>query len=165
MSCRRARRRFSEHRDRRLGAEEARSLALHLEGCRRCAAAWRAYNADLDLMAEGPALEATGEIAARVFDRLDMERRQPGLSLLFRPFGAARPFMLPSLVPAALVVFSVLTGALVLDRVPDRLPTVRLAPASASWADMLPPSGTEANPLFAMSEVSPPRVRSGEIVP
>src|SRR5213076_2369145 len=79
--------------------------------------------------------------------------------------GAARPLMLPSLVPAALVVFSVLTGALVLDRVPDRLPAVRLVSSSSSWADMLPPSGTEANPLFAMSEVSPPRVRSGEIVP
>jgi hypothetical protein len=94
-----------------------------------------------------------------------MERRQPGLSLLFRPFGAARPLMLPSLVPAALVLVCVLSGALVLDRVPQPLPTVSLAPSAPSWADVLPPSGTEGNPLFAMSEVSPPRVRSGDAVP
>jgi hypothetical protein len=165
LNCRQARRHFSEHRDRLLGAEENGVVSLHLQTCGSCAEAWRAYNADLDLVADRPPVEAPGEVAARVFDRLDMERRQPGLSLLFRPFGAARPLMLPSLVPAALVVVSVLTGALVLDRVPERLPTASLAPASATWADMLPPSGTEANPLFTMSEVSPPRVRSGEIVP
>ena len=64
-----------------------------------------------------PEVEATGEIAARVFDRLDMERRQPGLALVFRRFGAARPLILPSLIPAALVLVAIVSGALALDRV------------------------------------------------
>jgi hypothetical protein len=41
-------------------------------------------------------------------------------------------------------------------------------PTSASlsnWDAFLPPSGTEGNPLFSMSEVSPPRMRSSETVP
>src|SRR6266536_3470 len=100
MNCGRVRRRFSDRRDAALSAAEARDVAAHLESCAACAASWRAFSADLDLLTEAPRLQGTGEIAARVFDRLDMERRQPGLSLLFRPFGSARPLMLPSLIPA-----------------------------------------------------------------
>ena len=84
-------------------AADAREVSAHLEAC-------RAVRGRVALLQRRPrpagarcrALEATGEIAARVFDRLDMERRQPGLALVFRPFGAARPLILPSLVPAAL---------------------------------------------------------------
>src|SRR5262249_26443251 len=165
MNCRWVRRRFSDHRDGALDAEEARALSSHLDACAACVSAWRSFNADLDLLGALPPVEAPGEVAARVFDRLDMERRQPGLSLLFRPLGAARPLMLPSLVPAALVLVRVLTGALVLARGPGPMPTVSLAAPAPSWPALLPPSGTEGNPLFAMSEVSPPRVRSGEVVP
>lgn len=165
MNCDRVRRRFSEHRDEALPAADAGDLSAHLETCPACAREWRSFNDDLDLLALAPPLEATGEIAARVFDRLDMERRQPGLSLVFRPFGAARPLMLPSLVPAFVVVVGVLTGALVLDRVAEPLPTVRRPSAAATWDGVLPPSGTESNPLFSMAEVSPPRMRSGDAVP
>jgi hypothetical protein len=164
MSCRGVRARFSEHRDQALRAIEARDLTAHIEACGGCAAAWRSYNDDLDLLASRPPLEATGEIAARVFDRLDMEGRQPGLALVFRPFGAARPLILPSLVPAAFVLVAVLSGALALDRVPPPAATVRTS-ASLSWDALLPPSGSEANPLFTNSEVSPPRMRSPETVP
>jgi hypothetical protein len=165
MNCGRVRRRFSDHRDRRLAGADEREVSAHLEGCGACEASWRAFNDDLDLLAELPPLEPGGEVAARVFDRLDMERRQPGLSLLFRPIGAARPLILPSLVPAACVLVGVLTGALALDRVPEPLPGVVASVAPPTWAETLPPSGTESNPLFAMSEVSPPRMRPGEAVP
>jgi hypothetical protein len=165
MSCRGIRSRFSEHRDQALRASEARDLCAHLEACSECAAEWRSFNADLDLLSATPPLEATGEIAARVFDRLDMEGRQPGLSLLFRPFGAARPLMLPSLVPAAFVLVAVLSGALALDRVPQPAASVRVPAAVSNWDALLPPSGSEANPLFTSAEVSAPRMRSGETVP
>jgi len=165
MSCRGVRSRFSEHRDQALRAAEARDVSAHLETCFQCAAAWRSFNDDLDLLSETPPLPATGEIAARVFDRLDMERRQPGLSLLFRPFGAARPLMLPSLVPAAFVLVAVLSGALALDRVPQPVTSMRIAASASNWDALVPPSGTEGNPLFPMSEVSPPRMRSSETVP
>lgn len=163
MNCRRVRSRFSEHRDQALRAADARDVSAHLEACFQCAAAWRSFNDDLDLLSETPPLEATGEIAARVLDRLDMGR-QPGLALVFRPFGMARPLMLPSLVPAAFVLVAVLSGALALDRVGES-PTVPTSASSSTWDAFLPPSGTEGNPLFSMSEVSPPRMRSSETVP
>src|SRR5262249_49506823 len=122
-------------------------------------------NEDLDLLATLPRVESGGEIAARVFDRLDMEGRQPGLSLLFRPLGAARPLMLPSLVPAVFVLMAVVTGALALDRAPAPAPLARTVARSEAWADYLRPSGTESNPLFPTSEVSWPRMRSAETVP
>jgi Gram-negative bacterial TonB protein C-terminal len=165
MNCRGVRGRFSEHRDQALRANEARDVSAHLEACFECAAEWRSFNDDLDLLSTAPPLEATGEIAARVFDRLDMEGRQPGLSLVFRPFGAARPLILPSLVPAAFVLVAVLGGALALDRVPQPVTSVRTPASLSDWDALLPPSGSEANPLFTSSEVSPPRVRSGETVP
>lgn len=165
MNCGRARRSFSEHRDQVLAAADAGDVSAHLEGCPACALSWRSFNDDLDLLSAAPPLEPTGEIAARVFDRLDMERRQPGLSLVFRPFWASRPLILPSLVPAAVVLVAVLSGALALDRISEPLPTVRWVGSAAAWEGVLPPSGTESNPLFAMSEVSPPRMRSSERVP
>ena len=164
MSCRGIRSRFSEHRDQALRASEARDVCAHLEDCFECAAEWRSFNADLDLLAAAPPLEATGEIAARVFDRLDMEGRQPGLALVFRPLGAARPLILPSLVPAAFVLVAVLSGALALDQ-PQPAATIRTSASLSTWDAFLPPSGTESNPLFSMSEVSPPRMRPSQSVP
>ncbi|PYQ48830.1 MAG: hypothetical protein DMF78_20300 [Acidobacteria bacterium] len=165
MTCRAVRHRFSEHRDRALDPALSAAVTAHLESCPACARDWRAFNDDLDLLAALPGVESSGEIAARVFDRLDMEGRQPGLSLIFRPFGAARPLMLPSLVPAVFVLMAVLTGALALNRGPEPLPTASTAARAEAWDGVLPPSGTESNPLFPTSEVSVPRMRSAETMP
>ncbi|HUG52813.1 MAG TPA: hypothetical protein VMR21_04405 [Vicinamibacteria bacterium] len=163
MRCAQVRRGFSEQRDGVSGAPG--EMAAHLASCPPCAAAWRAFNAPLDLLAAEPRVDATGEIAARVFDRLDMERRQPGLSMLFRPFGAARPLILPSLVPAVAVLVVVLSGALALDRGPATGAAAHAPASGPGWGPALPASGTESNPLFETSEVSSPRVRSGQAVP
>jgi hypothetical protein len=165
MSCVKVRQRFSERRDRELPPAEARGVSAHLEECLGCAAAWRSFNQDLDLLADSVRLPGTGEVAARVFDRLDMERRQPGLALVFRPFGTARPLILPSLVPAALVLVAILSGALALHRVPEPLPmppsAIRVPGADA----VASPSATDGSALFSMAEISPPRVRSRDAVP
>jgi hypothetical protein len=163
VTCSGVRRRFSDHRDGDLPPAEAGRLESHLFSCAACAAAWRDYNRPLDLLAGAPALAPMG-VASRVFDRLDMERRQPGLSLLFRPFGAARPFMLPSLVPAVLVLVAVLAAVFALDR-PGGEPAIARSPRDEAWGSGLPLAGTESNPLFPSSEVSAPRVRSGEVLP
>ena len=164
MTCALVRRRFSDLRDRTLGAA-AGAVGAHLLSCAACAVEWRAFNEDLDLLGEAPRLESFGEIAAGVFDRLDMESRRPGLAMVFRPFGAARPLILPSLIPAAFVLVTVLAGALALDRMGEPLPMVHVPARAEAWEAGLPPSGTESNPLFPTSEVSTPRVRSADGVP
>jgi hypothetical protein len=92
-------------------------------------------------------------MAARVLERLEMERRAAGLAV-FRTFWAARPLIVPSLVPATLVLLTVLSGALMLDAGGRgaRLDLGSMA-ADARSAD----SGTEMNPLFPSAEVSLPQ--------
>ena len=61
----------------------------------------RETEASLALLQSLPKTTPRESVAARVLDRLEMERRGPGLALLFRPYGAARPLMVPSLLHAA----------------------------------------------------------------
>jgi hypothetical protein len=162
MSCGSARARLSAYRDGDLKAPEAQAVASHLQGCAGCRGEWEALSAALDLLAALPRIESREPIAPRVLDRLDMGR-QPGLALVFRSFRAARPLMLPSLVPAALVVLAVVAGALVLDSGSERLPEVSRRTGTEHW--VFAPSGTESNPLFPSSEVSTPRIRSSAPFP
>jgi hypothetical protein len=74
--------------------------------------------------------------------------------------------MLPSLVPAVMVVAAVLAGTLALDRLRGMPPAVvRVQARPDAWEAGLAPSGTESNPLFPSADVSTPRVRSGEAYP
>jgi hypothetical protein len=106
------------------------------------------------LLAGLPRVEARDSVAAQVLDRLEMEAeaRRPALAVLFRGFAAARPLILPSLVPAGLILVSVLAGVLALD--PGPLPEVHLAPGA--WG-FIAASGTEGNPLFPSDGISLPR--------
>lgn len=146
MNCRGVRRRLSAWRDSELEAAVARDLAAHLESCPACAAAQEGLTRSLDAIGAGPAPSAGESIARRVMDRLEVERRGPGLALLFRPAWAARPLMLPSMLEAGVIVFAILTGVLVLDA--PRVPAV-------------PALGSSANPLAVFGDVPMPRVRGG----
>jgi len=158
MECWRTRRRLSDYMDGGLEARPARYVAAHLEGCPRCAERWRSLRAAMEMLAEAPRLECAEPIASRVLDRLEVESRGPGLALIFRPVWRARPLILPSLVPATLVLAAVLGAALVLGHDPGPLPAV-VTRGAESWGPT-GASGTESNPLFLSSEVSAPRVRT-----
>lgn len=167
MTCRHVRERFSSLRDAGLAAGEHARLAAHLDACRVCAAEWRALGAALDGLADLPRLECSGEVASRVFDRLDMENRKPGLALLFRPMGAARPLIVPSLVAAAMTLTVALSVTLVLDE-RHELPPVAQQRQLEAWTTVpspVPEWGTERHPLFVSADVSTPRARAENEVP
>ena len=167
MTCHGVRRRLSAHRDGELTGVEHRIVAAHLDSCATCGAQWRGLAKALDALADVPRLECSGEVASRVFDRLDMENRKPGLAVLFRPIGSARPLILPSLIPAVMVLVTVIAGALVLDR-PEPLPPVVQQRQLEAWTSLpspVPDWGTERHPLFAYGDVSTPRARAGTAVP
>jgi len=158
ITCRRVRRRLSAYMDGDLEARSAHLVAAHLDACPECGARWRSLRAAVEMLAEAPRLECRERISSRVRDRLDVEIRSAGLALVLRPTWKARPLILPSLVPAAAVLFVALGVAFTLDRDPEPLPTVATRGAE-SWGPT-GASGTESNPVFVSSEVSAPRVRT-----
>jgi hypothetical protein len=169
MSCDFARKHFSALRDGALSGMEHHTVAAHLDACVACDSAWRDYMKTLDGLVALPRLECAGEVASRVFDRIDMENRKPGLTALFRPRGTSRPFMIPSLAPATMVLVVVIGAIFALDR-PEPLPPIVVVQQKQieSWTTLpspVPEWGTERNPLFASGEVSTPRARAGTAVP
>ena len=168
MSCRLARHQFSALRDGDLAAAERGALSAHLESCAACAGEWRAFGAALDALAGLERLESSGEIATRVFDRLDMENRKPGLAMLFRPLGAARPLFLPSLMASAMILAAALGVTLVLEDRHEPLPPIAQQRQLDSWTTLpspVPDWGTERDPLFLSADVTTPRPRHGDGVP
>jgi hypothetical protein len=162
MRCARVRARLSEWLDGELGPPLAGAVQSHLAQCRACAQRAEELRATCALLGELPRLAAPEPVATRVLDRLEIEggSRRPGLAFLFRGFASARPYMLPSLVPAALVLVSVLAGILALDSGP--LPEVHLAPGA--WG-AVPASGTESNPFFPSTEIGLPRETAAAELP
>jgi hypothetical protein len=154
MTCARVHSRLSEWLDGELEPAAARAVSSHLAGCTACARRAEELRALSGLLAELPRLAAPEPVAPAVLDRLEIEAdaHRPALAFLFRGFAAARPLILPSLVPAALVLVTLLAGVLALD--PGPLPEVHLAPGA--WG-AVPASGTEGNPLFPSAGVALPR--------
>jgi hypothetical protein len=168
MSCALVRDGLSALRDGALPAAEHRAVLAHLDLCAACAARWREMTEALDALSEVPRLSCAGEVAARVFDRLDMENRNPGLAALFRPGWAARPLILPSLVTAVMVLAVAVSGALMLEGRPEPLPRVAQERQLEAWTTLpspVPDWGSESYPLFAFGDVSTPRVRGRSTVP
>jgi hypothetical protein len=161
MSCGGVRRRFSAHRDGGLPRREAQRVVAHLAACPSCSADWSAFSRALDTLAASDRLASREGIAPRVLARLEVESRGPGLALLFRPVWAARPLIVPSLIPAALVLVTVVAAALFLDSGP--LPPVARASLPA-W-ERGPAWGTEGNPLIPVAGVSAPRARGAALPP
>jgi hypothetical protein len=145
VSCRATRARLSAYLDRDLPPLEAQRVAAHLAGCAGCVGRFRSLQRAVELLGELPLVENSESIASRVLDRLELESRGPGLALLFRPIGSARPLILPSLIPAALVLVTILVGALALDH-----------KGTSAWERGW---GTEADPVFPSGGVSAPRIR------
>jgi hypothetical protein len=156
MKCQVVRRRLSEYLDESLDAPQSDSIAEHLRTCCTCAAEWESLRAAVQAVRALPRVQRPGSIVFQVLNQLEVQSRGPGLALLFRPAWMARPLIYPSLVPAALVLASVLAGVAALNHEPHGV--VEL-PASATEA-RLPPYGTEGNPLFPSSDVTAPRVRA-----
>jgi len=115
VSCGRIRAAFSARRDGDLPLDETRRSIEHIEACGSCAGEWRAYAWALDRLRELPEPSPPEPVMGRVLDRIEVESRGPGLALLFRPFWASRPLMLPSLLHASLIVAALLTSALAVD--------------------------------------------------
>jgi hypothetical protein len=155
MNCHNVRARMSEHLDEALEAREAQHVADHLRTCGGCAAEWESLCAAVAAVRAMPRLTSSGSIAFRVLSRLEVQSRGPGLALLFRPAWRARPLIFPSLVPAALVLASVLAGIAALNQEPKGVVELPAATTEARLA----PYGTEGNPLFLSSDVTKPRVR------
>ncbi len=153
MTCAGVRRQLSEWLDGDLEAARSRLVSAHLESCPACARRAQELRAVSGLLAELPRVEAE-PVFAPVALRLELasSSRRPALAFLFRGMAAARPFILPSLVPAACLLLLGLGALLALD--PGPLPEVRLAPGA--WSSV-PASGTEGNPLFPSAEVLLPQ--------
>jgi hypothetical protein len=164
MTCRDVRRRLPAHLDGDLSAAEARALSAHLRTCSACERHGQQLEASVAALADLPRLTPDESIAARVLDRLEVESRGPGLALLFRPSWAARPLMLPSLVPAVLLLAAVLGTALyLLQYEPLELPRVASAPGQHNANPR--GAGTEFDPLVPSTAVSTPRLRADAGLP
>lgn len=154
MTCREVRERLSAYRDGGLEGGRGGALSLHLAGCGECASRWQSLTRALDLLGGLPRPRSADCIATGVLTRLEVESRGAGLALLFRSAAAARPLMLPALVPAAAVLLAIVVTAVNLDCDPRAVAASRRVRVQA-W-------GTEANPAFPAEGVSVPRARGGE---
>ena len=163
MRCARVRSQVSAYLDGDLAPAAERSVRAHLDACGACARHHESLRAAIGALAGLAVLSPSEGIAARVFDRLEVETRGPGLAMIFRPFGTARPLIYPSLVTAALLMVTVLGVALAVEQAWRALDEP-LPPVAGSWQERLPASGTEANPLFPSAEVGLPRVRPEGLV-
>ena len=153
MKCRQVHDRLSDLLDERLPLREAQAVERHLAECRPCAERWESLRASVTALRTLPRLKPADSVALQVLNRLEVESRGPGLALLFRPAWMARPLIFPSLAPAALVLVSIMAGALALDHEP------RAGVGMPAGAEQrVAPSGTEANPLFPSADVGVPRV-------
>lgn len=160
MTCGAVRNRLSAYLDGDLRPGEAGLVDAHLQACAGCARQGETLRAAVAALGNLPRVEGSDGIAARVLDRLELERRGPGLALVFRRWGAARPLILPSLLPAAIILMVVMASALALHRVsdPGPLPEVAALGRAETWGRSAP-SGSEGNPLFPSAGVTAPRAR------
>lgn len=164
MRCHEVESRLSAHLDRELPPAEAAAVETHLADCARCARVLAGLSEAVRSLADLPRLDCGGEVASEVLGRIEVETRGPGLALVFRGTWASRPLILPSLVPAALVLVTVLAGAVALHR-PSRTEALVVRSRVPSWDTPLPPSGTEGNPLFPSAGVGVPQVRGRAAMP
>ena len=159
MRCASARRRLSDWIDGELAPAASGELSAHVDGCPACSRIAAQLREVSRLVADLPRAEAADPVAPAVLTGLEVETRGPGLGFLFRRFGAARPFMVPSLFPAALVLVTVLAAALAIGS-GGGPQSGRIAGA---WG-VVAASGTESNPLFPSAEIGLPHEQDGGLL-
>lgn len=159
MTCRDVRPQLSPYLDQDVSPGQAGVIRGHLASCAACRAHLTSLQDAVEAVAALPRLECPTSVAARVLDRVDLERRKPSLAALARPRWAARPLILPSLVPAALVLATLAGALLGLSRGPGGGGASAVAwSAGATF-------GTEANPFVPSALVRSPRLRAVSEVP
>lgn len=156
MRCTGVQGRLSAWVDGDLSPAAGRAVGAHLSKCPACARRVEELTKVSSLLAELPQLEPTESVAEWVLNQLEVEQRGPGLGMLLRGFSAARPLILPSLVPAALVLLTVLSAGLAL-----KTDARRTLPAKLATWGFVPALGTENNPRFPSAGVDLPRERDG----
>jgi hypothetical protein len=112
MSCTHVRSDFSAYLDGDLSDSRRAAVTAHVGSCAACAAHLDGLREAAGALRSLPRLCPPESLAASVLDRLEVESRGPGLALLFRPALSARPLMVPSLLPAALVLVCTLSFVL-----------------------------------------------------
>jgi hypothetical protein len=145
MSCHRIQNELSAYMDGDLSSAERDGVTVHLATCASCARHLRELREVSCALSCMPKMECPEPLAARVLDRLEVESRGPGLALLFRSALGARPFIVPSLLPAALVVMCTLSFILMLGNHDMR--------AVAQGGVFIGPSGSDANPSSPTEDV------------
>jgi hypothetical protein len=159
VNCASARGRLSAYLDRDLGSRELGDLARHLQECPACMREEAALRAAAELLAGLPRESASPPIAPGLVHGLEVERRGPGLRMLFRPAWKARPLILPSLLPAALVFLLAIGGGLwVEQRMARPVPAV---PSGPAWSARPAPFGSERNPVLPTAGVLAPQPLPG----
>jgi len=151
VSCASVKQRLSAYLDDDLGRDEGRSLAEHLAGCASCSDLWRGLRSSLHVLRGLAPLVPPESWLSQVMARLEMERRDPGLSWLFRRGWAGRPLLVQSVLAGAIVCGLGLGAALVLDAVPSLL-------KGHGWAWLGAPE-----PLPPVADVSVPRLRDAAL--
>lgn len=88
--------------------------------------------------------------------RLEMESRSPGLALVFRPAWSARPLMLPSMIPATLVLATIVGASVFLDRSlsEETLPEVFVPSADVSVPRLQAEGSLPLEAMAAIGETS-----------
>jgi hypothetical protein len=160
MNCSSVQRRLSSYVESDLAAGESRGVAAHLLDCLDCSGHHQSLRRTMDLVGEMPRLVSRESVAARVLERLEMEKFSPGLAV-FQKFRAARPLILPSLIPAMFVVLTVLSGAILLDGGRQR---ASFSFAGSGLEARSGDSGTESNPLFPSADVGLPQVLGDRVL-
>lgn len=141
MTCSKTHRLLSGRLDGDLSLPIAQAVDAHLESCAACAARLSDLRRASSALKRLRRVEAGESIAALVHDRLELERRGPGLALLFQTANAARPMLGRSiLATAAAALFAVGATFLIENQADEELPRPVLRGVAAAL-------GTEANPM------------------
>lgn len=150
MSCASVREQMSAYLEGDLEGAAAHAFALHLDLCAACADHLRTLRCSLELLASVPRLAPEESIAQRMRDALEVRSRGPALAALFRPAWAARPLILPSVLPAAMVLAVVMGGLLMMGARDSRV----------AW-EHTHGSGSQADPFSPTAGLGMPRMRAG----